>query len=86
MNRHLKSLVAFLGAIALGTGLAVAVGVYVGGGDKGIEQECRNLAWKVANRNHSILDSAAFRATESQAYRTCISDPESFGRLVRRGR
>jgi hypothetical protein len=84
MSPHLKSLVAFGGAIVLGTGLAVAVGVYAGGGAMGIEQECASLAWRVANRNHSILDSAAFRRTERQAYRTCIGDPESFIRLVRK--
>jgi hypothetical protein len=85
MNPHVKSLAAFVGALVLGTGLAVAIGAYAGADAKGIQQECASLAWRVANRNHSILDNAAFRQTESQAYRTCIADPESFNRMVRRG-
>jgi len=85
MNPLMKSLVAFCGALLVGTGLAAVMGAYAGAGAKGIQQECASLAWRVANRNHSILDSAAFRQTESQAYRTCIHDPDGFSRLVRRG-
>jgi hypothetical protein len=85
MNPLMKSVVAFLGALVLGTGLAVVMGAYAGAGTQGIQRECASLAWRVANRNHSILDSAAFRRTESQAYETCMIDPESFNRLVRRG-
>lgn len=82
MNPLMKSLVAFCGALLVGTVLAAMMGAYAG---KGTQQECASLAWRVANRNHSILDSAAFRQTESQAYLTCLRDPDGFSRLIRSG-
>jgi hypothetical protein len=85
MNPLMKSLVAFCGALLAGIVLAAMMGAYAGSGSNGVQQECASLAWRVANRNHSILDSAAFRQTESQAYLTCIRDPGGFDRLVRKG-
>lgn len=45
--------------------------------------ECASLARAVANRAHSMLDGARFRATERQAYGVCVSDPAAFRRIVR---
>jgi hypothetical protein len=45
--------------------------------------ECANLSRIVAGRSHSMLDGRVFRSTEQQAYRTCVSDPAAFRRIVR---
>ena len=45
--------------------------------------ECASLARAVANRNHSMMEGAAARATVNQAYQICMSDPAAFRRMLR---
>jgi hypothetical protein len=85
MAMNMKPVFAFLMALVWALGIVVVLGMYAGTDERGIQRDCASLAWRVANRNHSILDSTAFQHTERQAYATCINDPEGFGRLVRRG-
>jgi len=80
-----RPLMAFAGALLAGTALAAMIGAYAGSAAPDSVQQCGALAWRVANRNHSILDSTGFRRTESEAYQTCLRDPAAFVRMMRRG-
>jgi len=80
-----RSLATAATALAAGTALAVAIGSYAAPGAEAVAQQCAAQAWRVANRNHSILESAVFRRTERQAYRSCLRDPAAFDRLIRQG-
>lgn len=84
MSPNSKTIGSFVMAFAWATGLVFAIDHY-SGHDKATERECSTLAWRIANRSHSILESDAFRRTQGQAFRTCVADPEAFRRLVSRG-
>jgi hypothetical protein len=45
--------------------------------------ECASLARAVANRNHSMMEGTAARATVNQAYQICMTDPAAFRRILR---
>jgi len=45
--------------------------------------ECGSAARIVANRSHTMLETAAFRQVRDQAYRVCLADPAAFRRILR---
>ena len=85
MAPTVRPVVAFLMAMVWALLVVLAIGTYSGRNSQDVQQDCVRMAWRVANRNHSILDSAAFRRTEHQAFETCMTDPDGFGRMVGRG-
>lgn len=85
MGTNMKAIGSVVVAFVWATGLVFAIGRYSEDGSTATERECADLAWRVANRSHSILESEAFRQTQGQAFRTCLSDPSAFRHMVRRG-
>jgi len=69
--------------VGLGLLVLATIGISAATGKAERLPECVQLARIVAGREHTMLDSQRFRATERQAYGVCAQDPAAFRKLIR---